>query len=317
MTALPAERKVTPTPPTPRPLTPPAAARRRRHALVAWTFALPFALLFGIFMLLPLLSSFGMAFTDLTARDIRNPFAVDFVGFEHFVALFQDEVFLRSLLNTGYFVIIGVPLTMAVAMALAVLLNSGIQRFVTFFRVGYYTPVVTSIVAVAVVWRFILQNDGLLNTMLGWVGINGPDWLNSTTWAMPSLIVMAVWRNMGTLMIIFLAGLQAVPTEMQEAAQVDGAGPWRRFTSITLPLMRPTILLGAVLTSVGFMQFFEEPFVMTGGGPLNSTISISYFTYNQFAYGNFSYGAAAAYVLFALVAALAAVQFRLLRSKTS
>jgi len=115
--------------------------------------------------------------------------------------------------------------------------------------------------------------------MLGWVGIHGPNWLNSTTWAMPAMILMAAWRNMGTLMIIFLAGLQTIPEEVKEAASIDGASGWTSFRRITLPLLRPTLLLGAVLLSVGYLQFFEEPFVMTKGGPLDSTLSISYFTY--------------------------------------
>ena len=135
-----------------------------------------------------------------------------------------------SVTATAYFVVVGIPLTMVVALALAVALNSGIEKFRTVFRVGFYTPVVTSIVAVAVVWKFILQHDGLLNTVLGWVGITGPDWLNSTTWAMPALILMAVWRNMGTLMIIFLAGLQTIPEDVKEAAAIDGANAWQRFT---------------------------------------------------------------------------------------
>ena len=211
--------------------------------------------------------------------------------------------------------IVGIPLTMIVALALAVALNSGVDKLRTIFRVGFYTPVVTSIVAVAVVWRFILQQDGLLNTMLSWVGITGPDWLNSTTWAMPSLIMMAVWRNMGTLMIIFLAGLQTIPEDVKEAAAIDGANAWQRFTRITLPLMRPTLLLGAVLLSVGYLQFFEEPFVMTKGGPLDATLSISYFTFNQFGFGKYGYASAASYVLFVAIALLSVVQFRALRSK--
>ncbi len=151
--------------------------------------------------------------------------------------------------------------------------------------------------------------------MLSWVGISGPDWLNSTTWAMPALIMMAVWRNMGTLMIIFLAGLQTIPEDVKEAAAIDGAGAWKRFTRITLPLLRPTLLLGAVLLSVGYLQFFEEPFVMTKGGPLASTLSISYFTFNQFGFGKYGYASAASYVLFVAIALLSLVQFRALRSK--
>jgi len=291
------------------------AAQRRRRALIAWLFALPFVAIFAVFMLGPLLGSFAMSFTDLGVKDLRSPFAVNFIAFDNFVALFQDELFVKSIFNTFYFVIVGIPLTMAAGLLLAVALNSGINKFRSVFRVGYYTPVVTSIVAVAVVWRFILQDSGLLNTVLAWVGIDGPDWLNDPVWAMPSIIVMAVWRNMGTLMIIFLAGLQAIPQELHEAAEVDGAGSWRRFTGITMPLMRPTLLLGAVLLSVGFLQVFEEPFVMTQGGPLNSTLTISYYVYNQFGYGDYSLASAAAYVLFAFIAALSAVQFRLLRSK--
>jgi len=291
------------------------AAQRRRTAVVAWLFALPFLVIFAVFMLGPLLGSFAMSFSDLTVRDLRSPFNVNIVGFENFVTLFQDELFVKSIVNTFSFVGVGIPLTLALGLLLAVALNSGIEKFRSVFRVGFYTPVVTSIVAVAVVWKFILQDSGLLNTVLSWVGINGPDWLNDPFWAMPSIIVMGAWRNMGTLMIIFLAGLQAIPRDVYEAAEVDGASAWRRFTSMTLPLMRPTLLLGAVLLSVGFLQVFEEPFVMTQGGPLNSTLTISYYVYNQFGYGDYSVASAAAYVLFAFIAALSAVQFRLLRSK--
>ncbi|MGO4591020.1 carbohydrate ABC transporter permease [Paenarthrobacter sp. 2TAF44] len=278
-------------------------------------FALPFVAIFAVFMLVPLVSSFAMSFTDFTSRDVQNPAAVGFVGLKQYATLFANPQFVHSMLNTAYFVVVGIPLTMAVALALAVALNSGIKRFRTAFRVGFYTPVVTSIVAVAVVWRFILQPDGLLNTILGAVGIHGPDWLNSTTWAMPAMILMAVWRNMGTLMIIFLAGLQNVSAEMLEAAEVDGANAWQRFTRITLPTLRPTLLLGAVLLSVGYLQFFEEPFVMTKGGPLDSTLSISYFTYNQFGFGKYGLASAASYVLFVAIALLSLVQFRALRSK--
>ncbi len=293
----------------------PGISRRRRQTLIAWMFALPFVLVFGIFMLFPLVSSFLMSFTDFTSRDVTTPLAVGFVGIDQYTNLFGNPQFIKSMVNTGYFVIVGIPLTMIVALVLAVALNSGISKFRTIFRVGFYTPVVTSIVAIAVVWRFILQPDGLLNNVLSWVGITGPNWLNSTTWAMPALILMAVWRNMGTLMIIFLAGLQTIPEDIKEAAAIDGASAWQRFTKITLPLLRPTLLLGAVLSSVGYLQFFEEPFVMTKGGPLDSTLSISYFTFNQFGFGKYAFASAASYVLFVAIALLSIVQFRALRSK--
>jgi len=151
--------------------------------------------------------------------------------------------------------------------------------------------------------------------LLGYVGIEGPSWLRSQTWAMPSLIVMAAWRNMGALVIIFLAGLQVVPKEMHEAAAIDGAGAWGRFRHITLPMMRPTLLFGGVITMIGYLQFFEEPFIMTRGGPLDSTLSTAYYTYNQFGFGNYSYAAAMAYVLFVVIALVTAVQFKFLGSK--
>jgi multiple sugar transport system permease protein len=287
----------------------------RRQGLAAWLFALPFILVFGFFMAIPLVSSFLMSFTDFTSSDVQSPFQVNVVGLSQYTALFGDPQFRHAMLNTAEVVVVGIPLTMVAALALAVALNSGITRFRTAFRTGFYTPVVTSIVAVAVVWRFILQPDGLVNTMLGWIGIAGPDWLNSTTWALPSLIVMTAWRNMGTLMVIFLAGLQAVPEEILEAAAVDGATARKRFTRITLPILRPTLLLGAVLLSVAYLQFFEESFVMTQGGPLGATLSVSYFTYNQFGFGKYGYASAASYVLFAVIAALSVLQFRVLRSR--
>ncbi|QZN85898.1 carbohydrate ABC transporter permease [Cellulomonas sp. C5510] len=293
----------------------PVAARRRRQGRVAWLFAAPFVLVFGFFMLVPLLSSFGMSFTDFTARDVRSPLAVNVVGLDQYVTLFGDARFLKSLGVTATFVVIGIPVTMAVALLLAIALNNGIGRFRSAFRVGFYAPVVTSIVAVSVVWRYMLQPDGLINTALGWVGIDGPSWLTDTTWALPALILMAVWRNVGTLMVIFLAGLQAVPADVQEAATMDGASAWRRLVSITLPLLRPTLLLGAVLVSVGYLQFFEEAFVMTQGGPLDSTLSTAYYTFEQFGFGKYGQASAASYVLFLAIALLSLLQFRLLRSK--
>jgi multiple sugar transport system permease protein len=288
---------------------------RRRRALIAWLFALPFIAIFTVFMLVPLVSSFAMSFTDFKSSDVQTPFAVDFAGLDQYTALFGNPQFRRSMLNTAVVVVIGIPLTMAAGLALAVALNSGVTRLRTAFRVGFYTPVVTSIVAVAVVWRFILQPGGLLNTALGWAGITGPDWLNNTATALPALIVMTAWRNTGTLMVIFLAGLQAVPHELHEAATVDGANAWQRFHRITLPILRPTLLLGAVLLSVAYLQFFEESFVMTKGGPLDATLSVSYFTYNQFGFGKYGYASAASYVLFVAIALLSLVQFRALRPK--
>jgi multiple sugar transport system permease protein len=290
-------------------------AWRRRQSLVAWMFALPFALLFLVFMLGPVVASLLLSVSDMTSRDLRDPLSVEFLGLGNFFELFQDTTFLSAVGNTAYFVGVGVPLTIVVALLIALALNNGVNRMRTFFRAGFYTPVVTSIVAIAVVWKYILEPDGLLNQAIGTLGITGPDWLNDTTWSMPSLIVMAMWRNMGTLMIVFLAGLQSIPREIYEAAELDGASAVQRFFGHTLPLMKPNILLGCVLISVYYFQFFEEAFVMTGGGPLDSTLSITYFTYNQFGYGNYGLASAASYVLALAIGVVTLVQFRLLRAK--
>ena len=273
-------------------------------------------LLFAVFTAGPVISSLYFSVTDIKSRDLRSPFAVAFVGLQNYAHVFADDRFRQAAFNTAYFVVIGVPLTLGIALAAALALNTGITKFRTMFRVGYYTPVVTSIVAVAVVWRFLLREDvGLVNTVLHWVGVQGPDWLGSTTWAMPSLIVMASWRNFGTGMIIFLAGLQSVPVMLHEAAAIDGASSWQRFRYITVPLLRPTILFLTVTTGIGYLQFFEEPFVMTKGGPLNSTISLSMYTYNQFGYGNYGLATSMSYLIFVVIAVVTALQFRLLREK--
>lgn len=284
--------------------------------MVAWVFAAPFVLTFGVFSLVPLVGSFAMAFTDLRARDIRTPLAVDLVGFDNFVTVLSDESFRKALRNTLLFVVVGVPLALLSALVLATLLNGLSRKLATIFRVGYYTPVVTTIVAVAIVWKIMYQKSGLINTVLGWVGIDGPNWLADTRTALLALTVMAVWRNMGATMVIFLAGLQAIPAEVKEAAALDGTSAVQRFFHITIPMMMPTILLNAILTTTGFMQFFDEPFVMTGGGPSESTTSIALQVYNQFTYGNYSVGAAGAYVLFVLIGILALIQFRFFRQRT-
>lgn len=286
-----------------------------RRALAGWGFALPFVLLFVVFMAGPVLVSAAMSFTDIRSTDLRSPLGVELVGIDNYMRLFNDELFQRAAANTAVFVVVGVPLTMAAALLVATGLNSGLTRFRTAFRVGYYLPVVTSIVAISVVWRFLVQPDtGLINNVLRLVGIDGPNWLNDTKLALPTLIVMAAWRNLGFSMVIFLAGLQAIPQNLYEAATIDGAGRWAQFRYVTLPVLRPTVLFVAVITTIGYVQFFEEPFVMTQGGPLDSTLSMAYHTYNQFGFGNYGYASAMSYVLFLVVVVLSIAWFRLLRS---
>ncbi|MET0132614.1 MAG: sugar ABC transporter permease [Kibdelosporangium sp.] len=288
-----------------------------RRTLTGWSFALPFMALFVVFMAGPVIASLGMSFTDSRVADLRTPFNVGFIGLENYARMFDDGRFLQAAWNTVQFVVFGVPLTILLALAVALGIDRGITRFRTVFRVGYYLPVVTSIVAVAVVWRFLLHPDsGMVNGLLGLVGIDGPNWLADQDLALPSLIVMAAWRNMGTLMVIFLAGLQGIPRQLYEAAEIDGAGPWQRLRNVTLPMLRPATLFAAVITGIGYLQVFEEPFVMTQGTPLDRTLTVSFYIYNQFGFGNYGYASALSYVLFTAIVGLTVLQFRLLRSKT-
>jgi ABC-type sugar transport system permease subunit len=295
-----------------------ASARRWREDLTGWAFAAPFVILFGVFLAFPILASFILSFTSFGLRDLANPIGTTFVGLKNYIDLLGDSKFWTSLLNTFYFVVVGVPLTLALGLLIANALNRGVTRFRTAFRVGYYLPVITSIVAIAVVWRFLLNPDvGLVNMLLGAVGINGPAWLADPVLAMPAIIAMAVWRNLGFAMVVFLAGLQAIPASLYEAASIDGAGRWQAFRFVTIPMLRPTILFMTVITTIGYLQLFEEPFVMTDGGPLDKTLSVTMYMYQQgFKFFHQGYASAVAYVLFVIVAFAAFLQFKFLRSDT-
>ena len=295
----------------------PSASRRPwRDDLVGWAFAAPFVILFFVFLAFPILASFLLSFTSFGLRDIANPVGTSVVGIKNYVDLFADPKFWKALFNTFYFVVVGVPVTLAIGLLIATALSRGVSRFRTAFRVGYYLPVITSIVAIAVVWRFLLNPDaGLINMLLGGLGIKGPAWLADPVFAMPSIIAMAVWRNLGFAMVVFLAGLQTIPASLYESASIDGAGRWQAFRYVTIPMLRPTILFMTVITTIGYLQLFEEPFVMTLGGPLDSTLSITMYMYQQgFTFFHQGYASAIAYVLFVIVALIAFLQFKFLRS---
>ncbi len=293
------------------------STRRWREDLIGWAFAAPFVILFGIFLAFPILASFLLSFTSFGLRDLTNPIGATLVGLQNYLDVFADSTFWTSLLNTAYFVLVGVPLTLVLGLLIANALNRGVTRFRTAFRVGYYLPVITSIVAIAVVWRFLLAPDaGLINMVLSGLGIKGPDWLADPVFAMPSIIAMAVWRNLGFAMVVFLAGMQAIPTSLYEAAAIDGAGRWQAFRYVTIPMLRPTILFMTVITTIGYLQLFEEPFVMTDGGPLDKTLSVTMYMFRQgFRFFHQGYASAIAYLLFVIVAIVAFLQFRFLRSE--
>jgi len=296
----------------------PRARSRLGGHLTGWAFSSPFVVLFGVFMAIPIVASFVISFTSFNIGNLQSWSSAEFVGIDNYTKALGDERFLKSLRNTAYFVVVGVPGTIVCALAVAVGLNRIIGRLKTVFRVGYFLPVVTSIVAIAVVWRYLLEPDvGIINSLLAQVGIAGPSWLGDTRTAMPSIIALGVWRSLGFSMVIFLAALQTIDPALYDAAKVDGARGWALFRYITLPLLRPAMLFVAVFTSIGFLQVMEEPFVMTNGGPVDSTLTTSMLIYEQgFRFFNLGYASAIAYVLFVIIAVLAVIQFRWLRPQS-
>ncbi|TMH62308.1 MAG: sugar ABC transporter permease [Betaproteobacteria bacterium] len=256
-----------------------------------------------------------MSLTDFdiyALADLRN---LRFVGLSNYVSLLQTPLFWQAFGNTLYFVVVGVPLSIGVSLGAALLLHSRLARFKTFFRTALFAPVVTTLVAVAVIWRYLFNTRyGLLNYALGGVGIQPIDWLGDPHWAMPAIIVFAVWKNFGYNMIILLAGLQAIPPELYEAARIDGASLWRQFRYVTLPMLAPMLFMVGILTVAGYFQLFAEPYVMTQGGPLQSTVSVLYLMYDEgFKWWNLGSASAVAFVLFLLIFAVTAVQLRWMR----
>jgi multiple sugar transport system permease protein len=286
-----------------------------RQTATAWLLLTPFAVIFLVFTAIPVVASLAMSLTDIRSIDLHHPFGVDVVGFANYLELLSDPAFGRAALNTLYVVVVGVPLTMAIGFALALVLDRGIRRFRGGFRALFYAPVVANIVSVALIWQYAFNQNGTVNTVLSAVGLAGPNWLGDEQLAMPVVILLGVWRNFGTAMLLFLAGLQTLPKEVYEAAAIDGAGRWRQLRSITVPLMMPTTLLVSVLLSVFFLQVFDEPYLLTNGGPLGTTESMALFTYHQFGFGNIGTSSAASFLLLIVVAVVSALQFRVLRAR--
>ncbi len=278
----------------------------------AWWFVAPALAVIAIFFFLPIVAAFGISLTAFDIYALADLANLRFVGFGNYLKLLETPLFWQALGNTLYFVAVGVPLSIAASLGTALLLNSRLARCKPLFRTALFAPVVTTLVAVAVIWRYLFNTRyGLLNYALGGIGIDPIDWLGDPHWAMPAIILFAVWKNFGYNMIIFLAGLQAVPEELYEAARIDGASVWRQFRSVTLPMLSPVLLLVSILTIAGYFQLFAEPYVMTQGGPLQSTVSVLYFMYEQgFKWWNLGAASAVAFVLFLLIFAVTALQLR-------
>jgi len=278
----------------------------------AWWFVAPALLVIAVFFFLPVVAAFLISLTDFDIYALADLANLRFVGLGNYLKLLQTPLFWQALGNTLYFVGAGVPLSIAASLGAALLLHSRLTRFKPFFRTALFAPVVTTLVAVAVIWRYLFNTRyGLLNYALGGLGIDPIDWLGDPHWAMPAIILFAVWKNFGYNMIIFLAGLQSIPDELYEAARIDGASVWRQFASVTLPMLSPVVMLVGILTIAGYFQLFAEPYVMTQGGPLQSTVSVLYFMYEEgFKWWNLGSASAVAFVLFLLIFAVTALQLR-------
>jgi multiple sugar transport system permease protein len=291
----------------------------RPASRAAWVFVTPGLALIGVFFAVPVIGSFLLSFTDFDIYSIGDPASTRFIGLENYRTLFTTPLFWTALKNTTYYVAVGGPLSVAVSLAAAIAVNSKAVRWKPFFRSAFFAPWVTSLVAVALVWRFVYHPQyGPLNAMLGAVGIGPIDWLGNPRWAMPAIILVSVWKNFGYNMLVFLAGLQTIPEELYEAADLDGAGVWRRFRHVTLPMLGPTLVFVGVVTMIAAFQIFSEPYVMTQGGPLKSTLTLMLFMYEQgFRWWRLGFAAAVAVVLFLLTLVGTLVQLRLRRESPS
>jgi multiple sugar transport system permease protein len=292
-----------------------SAPLERSQSRAAWLFLAPALAMFALFFLVPVVAGLLMSFTDFDLYAIADPANARFVGLRNYGTLLGDAAFWRALGNTVYFVVVGAPLSIAMSLAAAMLLDHPRVRLRGLFRTVYFAPVVTTLVSVAIVWRYLFHpRYGLFNHALGLIGIAPIDWLGDPHWSMPAIIIVAVWKNFGYNMLIFLAGLQTIPRELYEAAEIDGAGRGQRFRHITLPGLAPTALFVGVTTLIGFFQLFSEPYIMTQGGPLGATRSLVLLMYEEgFRWWRMGLASTVAVLLFLITLAATLAQLRLQR----
>ena len=287
------------------------------QARAAWYFLTPALVLIGLFFFLPVAASLLLSVTDFDIYALGTTSLARFVGLRNYGNLIHNPTFWTAVKNTFYFALVGGPLTVGASLGAALLVNARAIRLRGFFRTVYFTPFVTTLVAIAVVWRYLYHPKyGLLNYLLGHIGIGPVDWLGDPRWAMPAIILMAIWKNFGYNMLIFIAGLQSIPEELYEAARIDGASALRRFWHVTIPQLAPTFLFVGVVTMIGYFQLFAEPYVMTGGGPLRATTSLVLFMYEEgFRWWRMGVAAAIAFILFGIILLWTLLQMRLQRER--
>jgi len=282
---------------------------------IGWLFVAPAMTAIAVFFVVPVVAALAMSFTDFdiyALADLRN---LRFIGLDNYAHLLNTPLFWQALANTFFFVLVGVPLSIAASLGAALLLNSPLVRWQGFFRTALFAPVVTTLVAVAVVWRYLLHTRyGLLNHALSSIGLTPIDWLGDPLWAMPAIVLLSIWKNFGYNMIILLAGLQAIPADLYEAARIEGASRWQQLRYVTLPSLAPMLLMVSILTMAGHFQLFAEPYVMTQGGPAQRTVTVLYFMYEEgFKWWSLGSASAVAFVLFVFMFALTLLQLRVAR----
>ncbi len=278
---------------------------RLREAGAGYALILPLVLASGAFLFVPIVTSAYWSFTDFSG--LGSP---TWVGLRNYTDLFADPRFIRALVNTVIFVALGMSIGPTLGLLSALLLNREV-RFRSFFRTAYFLPVMTSLVVVATIWKILLNERGLLNSVLGVVGVPAHAWLAQTNTALPAVTITSIWQGFGFETVVFLAALQAIPRDLYDAARVDGAGAWRTFRHVTLPGLRSTILFVYIYGIIGSFQVFDQVFVMTQGGPIQSTTTVVFRLYQEFYNLNLGKASAIAYVLVLILAAISFVQLRI------
>lgn len=276
-------------------------------------FLAPSLTLLTIFLVLPIISAVYMSFNKVGVDAILNPSSINFVGFENYSKiLFHDELFKKALTNTLIVLVIAMPLTIILSLTLAILINSKLTKFSSLFRVGFYLPAVSNTIAVALVWKWLLNGDyGLINYILSTIGISGPNWLANEHTAIFTIIMLVVWKGIGPNTILYMAALSGIPDSVKEAAEIDGASAWQRFIKITIPMLTATTTYISIMLLIGYLQLFEEPYMLTGGGPVHSTTSIVMLIYDEaFKYFNFGYASALSMILFWLIFAVSLIRIK-------
>lgn len=286
-----------------------------KERTAGWVFAGPALLAIGLFFVVPTLASLVLSFTDFDIYALADRANLRFVGFGNYVSLLQKPLFWKAMGNTLWFVVFGVPSIVLVSLAAALLVNSRMLKWRAVWRVALFAPFVTTLVATAVVWNYLLHTRyGLINYGLGKLGIDAVDWLGNPSTSLPAILLFVTWKSFGYNMVIFLAALQSVSGDLLDAARVDGAGWWTRLRHVVLPTIAPTVLLVSILTVAGMFQLFAEPYVMTQGGPEQSTVTVLYFMYEEgFKWWNLGSGAAVAFILFLCILVVTLLQLRVAR----